>query len=367
MEQKLLQRYRRQLPVIGLQGQKKLQQAKILCIGAGGLGSATLLYLAACGIGKIGIVDGDVVELSNLQRQILYTTDDVGQSKAVQAAKHIQALNNTIDTVIYQNYINADNAANMIADYDVIVDGSDNYYTRYLVNDYCQLQQKPLIYASVLQYAGQISVFNYQNGPCLRCLYLTPPPENITPSCAQAGVLGVLPGLLGILQATEVIKLVLKKDTLLSGRLLTVDALTMIFTEFPVRKNTQCPLCQHQQMSAELFQENTVDTPSIEEITPQQLIVMQQAVDKEIYLLDVREPYEREICHIGGELIPLNTLLSTGITTDKSHHIVIYCRSGQRSMTAAKALVTQGYENVYNLQGGILQWANAIDPTLATY
>lgn len=359
-------RYSRHFPVIHMAGQQQLKQAKVLCVGAGGLGSPVLLYLAAAGIGTLGMVDHDVVEISNLQRQVLFDAQDLGLSKALCAQQKLQAQNPLIEIKAHYCRLTQENAEHILADYDLIVDGSDNYLTRYLINDICHVQSKPLVSASIFQFQGQISVFNYNNGPCYRCLYPAPPPAELVPNCAVGGVLGVLPGIIGTLQATEAIKLILKIGQSLSGRLLTVDALTMQFKDYEIRRDPHCPLCQHGQFSHSLFTK-TVTEMAITEIEPQQLADWLQQNPESFKLLDVREPYERELCHIGGEHIPLGELHPAQLNWDKQQPLVVYCKMGGRSLKAAQLFQDAGYEKVYSLKGGIVAWAQKIDPEMVIY
>jgi sulfur-carrier protein adenylyltransferase/sulfurtransferase len=361
-------RYTRHFPIIGLDGQQKLLQAKIFCIGAGGLGSSALLYLAAAGVGTIGIIDNDVVEVSNLQRQILFGQQDVGLPKVDCASRRLKQQNDRLQIHSYNKKLNAENAHAIVKDYHLVIDGSDNYKTRYLINDVCQQQQKPLISASIFQFQGQCSVFNYDNGPCYRCLYECPPPADLVPDCTQGGVLGVLPGIMGTIQATEVIKIILGQREILSKRLLTFDALKMQFKEYIIYKNPNCPLCARGELSTDLFLNNNEKTTiSIEEITPQQLHKLLNADHENIYLLDVREHFEREICHIGGEHIPINQLRPDNLMVARDCLIVTYCKSGKRSKRAAIQLKQNGFHQVSSLRGGIMAWANEIDSTMTIY
>jgi molybdopterin/thiamine biosynthesis adenylyltransferase/rhodanese-related sulfurtransferase len=362
-----LQRYARHFPIIGLQGQQKLSQAKILCIGAGGLSCPALLYLTAAGVGTIGIIDDDKIELSNLQRQILFGQQDIHSSKVNVAAARLKQQNDAIQIHAHHKKLNDDNAHDLVKDYDVVIDGSDNYKTRYLINDVCHQQKKPLISASIFQFQGQCSVFNYNDGPCYRCLYECPPPDDIVADCAQGGVLGVLPGIMGTIQATEAIKIILTLGEVLSHRLLIFDALKMQFKEYSIHKNKMCPLCHGGELSTHLFlNKNENATITTQEITPQELYKLLNE-NKSVFLLDVREPFEREICHIGGEHIPVNNLQAEQLNIPKDNLIVVYCKTGKRSRSAATQLKQSGFQYVVSLEGGIKAWANEIDSTIAIY
>ncbi len=358
-------RYTRQLPVIGLEGQSRLACAKILCVGAGGLGAAVLQYLAACGVGTIGIIDGDTVELSNLQRQVIFHETDCGQNKAECAKNHLQALNATIGYHVYPQFLTLDNA-DLCEQYDLIVDCSDNYATRYLINDLCIRYNKPLISASIYQFEGQLGVFNYNDGPCYRCLYESPPPEDLTPNCAVAGVLGVLPGVMGCLQATEVIKIILRKPKILSATLCLYDALQAQTKTFSIAKNPACPACvQHNPLSI-FIPEQLPQQSEIDEITPQQLNEWINS-GQQILLLDVRQAYEREICHIGGLHIPMPELARRHSEIAKEQPIIVYCKSGKRSQRAVYLLKKQGFKKLLSLKGGILAWHRDVDARLRIY
>ncbi len=361
-----ISRYARHFPVIGKAGQLKLKATAILCIGAGGLGAPVLQYLAASGVGTIGIVDGDCIELSNLQRQVLFTTDEIGQAKSTCAKKRINASNPEVKVIEYNHFITTDNADTIIKDFDIIVDCTDNYKTRYLVNDACAKLKKPLVSASIYQFAGQCSVFNKGTGPCYRCLYPEPPPSELVPNCALGGVLGVLPGLLGSIQAGEAIKLALDIGQSLSGRLLTFDMLNVTSKEYKVTKNDDCPCCQQGQSSEALFT-TTDEKTTMTEITVKDLYQQLEKTNPTVFLLDVREPYERDICTIGGLLIPLAQLKEQLQQLPNDQQIVIYCKAGARSQKAAKLLHEHGYQNATSLQGGILQWIEEIDPSLNRY
>ena len=366
------------LPEVGLEGQKKLKAAKVLCVGTGGLGAPLAYYLAAAGIGTLGLVDFDKVDESNLQRQIIHSTKDVGRPKIDSAAEKLQALNPYLKIVKHETMLTSANALDIIKDYDIIADGTDNFPTRYLVNDACVLSGKPNAYASIFRFEGQASVFATEEGPCYRCLYPEPPPPGLVPSCAEGGVLGILPGLLGIIQATEVIKLILGKGEPLIGRLLLVDALGMKFRELKLRKNPDCPVCgthptvtkliDYQQFCG-IAPEEPKAAPvqnGIPQITPKEL---KQRLDagEDIFVLDVREPHEYQIVNIGAPLIPLGELPNRINELDPSREIVIHCKSGGRSQKAAEFLKKSGFKNVVNLAGGITAWATDVDPKLPKY
>ena len=363
------------LPEVGMEGQLKLKAAKVLCIGAGGLGSPLALYLAAAGVGTLGIVDFDIVDVTNLQRQILHNTDDVGHPKLNSAATKLKALNPHLDLKTYETKLTSENALELFRQFDMVADGTDNFPTRYLVNDACVLTGKPNIYGSIFRFEGQASVFATKDGPCYRCLYPEPPPPGLVPSCAEGGVLGILPGLVGVLQATEVIKLILGQGDSLVGRLLLVDALGMKFRELKLRKNPECPVCGNNPTVKQLidYQEfcgirgqEAVATPSVPEITVEELKRKLDAGDN-VLVLDVREPHEYQICNIGGHLIPLGDLPKRIAELDPGRETVVHCRSGVRSAKAVFQLQRAGFANVTNLQGGILAWADKIDPAMAKY
>ena len=383
-----LSRYARHLilPEVGVEGQQKLKAARVLCVGAGGLGSPLALYLAAAGVGTLGLVDFDVVDASNLQRQILHTTGDVGRKKLDSAEEKLAALNPAVHVVKHETMLSSANAMDILKDYDIVADGTDNFPTRYLVNDACVLLGKPNVYGSVFRFEGQASVFATREGPCYRCLYPEPPPPGTVPSCAEGGVLGILPGLIGIIQATEVIKLILGKGELLIGRLLLVDALAMRFRELKLKKNPECPMCgAHPTVTAlidyqefcgikpEASPEANLDSGQettlkngIPQMTVQEL-KQRRDLGEDLFVLDVREPYEYQIANIGGTLIPQNEVPQRLAEIDRNREIVVQCRSGGRSQRIAEFLAQQGYTNVKNLAGGILAWADAIDPKITKY
>lgn len=376
MNQDEILRYSRHfsLPNVGSQGQLKLKNAKVLCIGAGGLGSPLLLYLAAAGIGTLGIVDDDRVDDSNLQRQVLYSTADVGQKKVLAAKARLEALNPHITIVTHDTRLTAGNALEIINQYDIVADGTDNFATRYLVNDACWHLKKPNVYASIFQFEGQCSIFSAPDGPCYRCLYDAPPPAGLVPNCAEGGVFGVLPGLLGSLQATEVLKLILGIGDPLIGRLLVVDSLTMRFREFALQPDPDCPLCAHQQAFASLPNHDMVacqlsdpQPASIVAINAHELDLLLKNNTPNLFILDVRETYEYEICNIAGKLIPLGELPQRLNELDRNASIVIHCKSGGRSTRACLLLQEAGFKDVRNLTGGILAWAKHIEPALSVY
>lgn len=380
-----LARYSRHiiLPEVGLEGQQKLKAAKVLCVGTGGLGSPLAFYLAAAGIGTLGLVDFDVVDASNLQRQILHSTKDVGRKKLDSAAEKLTALNPGLNIVKHETMLTSANALDILNDYDVVADGTDNFPTRYLVNDACVILGKPNAYGSIFRFEGQASVFGVKDGPCYRCLYPEPPPPGLVPSCAEGGVLGILPGLVGVIQATEVIKLILGQGNTLVGRFLLVDALSMKFRELKLHKNPECPVCGDNPTVTELIDYNEFcGMPSqgavktnekgrevkngIPQLTVQELKVRRDA-GEEVFVLDVREPWEYQIAQIGGKLIPQNDVPSRLAEIPRDREVVVQCKSGGRSQRIAEFLAQSGYSNVSNLAGGILAWADQIDPKVAKY
>jgi len=375
-----LARYARHLilPEVGVEGQQKLKAARVLCVGAGGLGSPLAFYLAAAGVGTLGLVDFDVVDASNLQRQIIHSTKDVGRKKLDSAAEKLLALNPALNLVKHDVMLSSANALEILRDYHVVADGTDNFPTRYLVNDACVLLAKPNVYGSVFRFEGQASVFATREGPCYRCLYPEPPPPGMVPNCAEGGVLGILPGLVGIIQATEVIKLILGKGEPLIGRLLLVDALAMRFRELKLRKNPGCPVCGEQPTVKHLidYQQfcgiaaETAEEKALMNGIPQMTVTeLKQRRDagEDLFVLDVREPYEYQIANIGGTLIPMNDVPQRLAEIDRNREIIVQCRSGGRSQRVAEYLAQQGYPNVKNLAGGILAWADQIDPKVQKY
>lgn len=371
-------RYSRHLimPEVALEGQKKLKAAKVLCIGAGGLGSPLALYLGAAGVGKLGIVDFDVVDFTNLQRQIIHSTSNVGRSKLDSAKERIAEINPYVEVVTYETALSSDNAMELFAGYDIIVDGTDNFPTRYLVNDACVLMGKPNVYGSIFRFEGQATVFYAKEGPCYRCLYPEPPPPGLVPSCAEGGVLGVLPGVIGVIQAIETVKLILGKGDSLIGRLMLFDALKMKFRELKLRKNPDCPICGVNPTIHELidYQEfcGVTHQPQVEvgadfEITPLELKAKMDRGDQFV-LVDVREPEEYAIGRIpGSRLIPRATLPERLHELSTADEIVVHCKSGVRSGMAVDFLKQAGYRKVKNLVGGILRWSDDVDPTVPKY
>jgi adenylyltransferase/sulfurtransferase len=372
-------RYSRHLimPEVGMDGQKRLKAAKILLIGAGGLGSPLGLYLAAAGVGRIGIVDFDVVDFSNLQRQVLHGTPDVGRPKLLSARDRLQAINPEVQIDLYETKLTSANAIGIIEPYDIIIDGTDNFPTRYLVNDACVLLDKPNVYGSIFRFDGQASVFHPPAGPCYRCLYPEPPPPGEVPSCAEGGVLGILPGLIGCIQATEAVKLILGKGSPLIGRLLQYDALQMSFHEFKIRRNPKCPLCgdaptirkliDYDQFCGIRGQEAAPAAAGAAEITVQELQQQLQRGDS-VFVLDVRNPEEFQICRLAGStLIPLPELPRRFQELDRTREIVVHCKSGMRSAKAIQFLRQQGFDSLKNLKGGILAWADQIDRSMPKY
>jgi molybdopterin/thiamine biosynthesis adenylyltransferase/rhodanese-related sulfurtransferase len=370
-------RYSRHLimPEVGMEGQLKLKAARVLCIGAGGLGSPLALYLAAAGVGTLGIVDFDVVDFTNLQRQIIHSTADVGRKKLDSAADKLKAINPYVNLRTFDTRLSSENALELFREFDIIADGTDNFPTRYLVNDACVLTGRPNVYGSIFRFEGQASVFATEEGPCYRCLYPEPPPPGLVPSCAEGGVLGILPGLVGVMQATEAIKLILGKGEPLIGRLLLIDALGMKFRELKLRKNPDCPACGKHPTITKLIdynefcgirgEEKPVET-GIPEIQVEELKRRLDAGD-DLFVLDVREPHEYQICNIGGHLIPLGDLPKRVSELDSSREIVAHCRSGVRSGKAVAFLQQAGFKKVHNLAGGILAWADRVDPKMPKY
>ncbi|MBV9574930.1 MAG: molybdopterin-synthase adenylyltransferase MoeB [Acidobacteriales bacterium] len=370
-------RYSRHLimPEVGMEGQLKLKAARVLCIGAGGLGSPLALYLGAAGVGNLGIVDFDVVDYTNLQRQIIHSTADVGRKKLDSAADKLKSINPFLNIRTFDTRLSSENALELFRDFDIIADGTDNFPTRYLVNDACVLTGKPNVYGSIFRFEGQASVFATKDGPCYRCLYPEPPPPGLVPSCAEGGVLGILPGLVGVIQATETIKLILGKGEPLIGRLLLIDALAMKFRELKLRRNPECPACgenptitgliDYEQFCGIRGEEQPVEA-SGSEMQAEELKRRLDAGD-DIFVLDVREPHEYQICNLGGHLIPLGELPNRVHELDSSREIVAHCRSGVRSAKAVSFLQQAGFRKVHNLAGGILAWADKVDPKMPKY
>ncbi len=389
-----ISRYSRHLilPEVGMEGQQKLKAAKVLCVGTGGLGAPLSLYLAAAGVGTLGLVDFDTVDASNLQRQVIHSTATVGKLKVDSAELMLKGLNPNLNVIKHNVMLTSANALDILKDYDIIADGTDNFQTRYLVNDACVLLGKPNSYASIFRFEGQASIFGAPDGPCYRCLYPEPPPPGLVPSCAEGGVLGILPGLLGVIQATETIKLILGIGEPLVGRLLLVDALGMSFRTLKLRKNPECPVCGLNPTVTELIdydqfcgiekpkdlgpleiaQNKAVAEAAVVDGIPQmsvQTLKKKMDAKENIFVLDVREPHEVPIASIGAPLIPVGSLAErvAEIASHKNDEVIIHCRSGARSQKAALILKEAGFTNVSNLAGGILAWADNIDPTMPKY
>jgi sulfur-carrier protein adenylyltransferase/sulfurtransferase len=369
-----MQRYSRHLimPEVTADGQKRLKAARVLCIGAGGLGSPAALYLAAAGVGTLGLVDFDRVDLTNLQRQILHGTKDVGRSKLESARDRLLGINPEIELKLHDCRFSSDNAEQIVADYDVVVDGSDNFATRYLSNDVCVFARKPNVYGSVFRFEGQTTVFApHLDGPCYRCLFPEPPPPESVPNCAQAGVLGVLPGIIGMLQAIETIKLIIGIGDPLIGRLLHFDALKVHFRELNLRHDSQCPVCGENPtifapIDYDQFcgarEDGTVPAISVQELK------RKMEASEEFELIDVREPFEFEIARIdGAKLIPLGEIGERAEELQHEQPIVVHCHSGRRSAQAVRLLQQRGFTNVYNLEGGIDAWSEYIDHSVPKY
>jgi sulfur-carrier protein adenylyltransferase/sulfurtransferase len=369
------------LPEVGMEGQQKLKAAKVLLVGAGGLGAPLGLYLAAAGVGRIGIVDFDVVDFTNLQRQVIHATPDVGKKKLDSAAAKMQAINPALRIDKFEVALSSENALDILKDYDLVVDGTDNFPTRYLVNDACVLLGKPNVYGSIFRFEGQATVFAYEGGPCYRCLYPEPPPPGLVPSCAEGGVLGILPGTIGLIQATETVKLILGIGTPLVGRLLLYDALGMKFRELKLRKNPECPVCGDHPTLTKLIdyhqfcgvpqptqqaavQETKVNEGEID------VLELKQKLDRgdKFTLIDVREPHEYKICNIpGSKLIPLGEFPQHLGEFSPEDDIVIHCKSGMRSGKACAILRQNGFTHVRNVVGGILAWSDKVDPSVPKY
>jgi sulfur-carrier protein adenylyltransferase/sulfurtransferase len=371
-------RYSRHLimPEVGMNGQLKLKKARVLLIGAGGLGAPLGLYLAAAGVGHLGIVDFDVVDFTNLQRQVTFSTQDVGKTKLEAANARLSGMNPAIEISTYETRLDSSNALEIFRDYDLVVDGTDNFPTRYLVNDACVLLGKRNVYGSIFRFEGQVSVFGAPDGPCYRCLYPEPPPPGLVPSCAEGGVLGVLPGIVGAIQAVETIKLILGTGDSLVGRLLLFDALAMRFRELKLKKNPACPVCGPNPTIIELIdyeqfcgirgEEAPAPNVQVPEMSPREL---KQRLDRgdDLFVLDVREPHEYQICNLNGYLIPLGDLPKRVSELDSSREIVAHCRSGKRSADAVDFLRKAGFRKIWNLKGGILAWSDEVDPSVPKY
>ncbi len=376
-----LHRYARHiaLPEVGLEGQARLKSGRVLSVGAGGLGSPLTLYLAAAGVGTLGIVDFDTVEMSNLQRQILYGTNDVGRSKLDSAEDRQRDVNPFVEIVKHQIRLSSENALEVLSGYDVVIDGTDNFPTRYLVNDACVLTGTPNIYGSVFRWEGQVAVFATEGGPCYRCLFREPPPPGLVPNCADGGVLGVLPGIIGSMQAMETVKLLLGVGETLAGRLLIFDALEMSWREVRLRKNPECPVCADQPTQTELIDYEIFcglsrgtaspeerEEETVEEIEPEALIELLGSAEPP-FLVDVRDPWEWAVSSLadqGARLIPVGEIDNRISEIPRDMPVVVYCRSGQRGLTAAHLLKKAGYVRVFNLSGGILGWAESVEPGL---
>jgi sulfur-carrier protein adenylyltransferase/sulfurtransferase len=373
-----IRRYGRHLimPEVGMDGQKKLKAASVLLIGAGGLGSPLGLYLAAAGVGRIGIVDFDVVDYSNLQRQVLYSTKDVGRPKLASAKERLEGINPFVKVETYEMHLSSENALGLFSGYDIIVDGTDNFPTRYLVNDACVITGKPNVYGSIFRFEGQVSVFATNDGPCYRCLYPEPPPPGLVPSCAEGGVLGILPGIIGTIQANETVKLIIGKGEPLVGRLLLFDALKTKFRELKLRKNPDCPVCgQHRTITSLIDYEafcgvqagwDSFTREGEYEITVDELKKRLDNKD-DLFILDVREPQEYQICNLNGYLIPLKELPKRINELDTAKEIIVHCKVGGRSRQAVEFMKQSGFRKVKNLVGGIDEWAELIDPAMPRY
>ncbi|HEV2232246.1 MAG TPA: molybdopterin-synthase adenylyltransferase MoeB [Terriglobia bacterium] len=371
-------RYSRHLimPEVGMDGQLKLKQARVLCIGAGGLGSPLALYLAAAGVGKLGIVDFDTVDFTNLQRQIIHDTNDVGRPKLTSARETIADINPNVEVVGFETRLTSENALDIFKDFDIVADGTDNFPTRYLVNDACVLLGKPNVYGSIFRFEGQASIFYAKEGPCYRCLYPEPPPPGLVPSCAEGGVLGVLPGIVGCIQAVETIKLILGVGRSLVGRLLLFDAMNMKFRELKLRKNSECPVCGTHPTVTKLIDyeqfcgirgEEHVPSSKVPEISAPEVKKMMDE-KKPFVLVDVREPHEFQICRIPGSvLIPLGEVPKRMNELNSADDIVVHCRSGMRSAQAVEFLMKAGFRKIHNLKGGVLAWADEVDPMMPKY
>jgi molybdopterin/thiamine biosynthesis adenylyltransferase/rhodanese-related sulfurtransferase/molybdopterin converting factor small subunit len=376
-------RYSRHLiiPEVGIDGQRKLKAAKVLLIGAGGLGAPLGLYLSAAGVGRIGLVDFDVVDFTNLQRQVIHSTADVGRNKIDSAAEKMKGINPNIAIVKHEVALTSENALDILKDYDIVVDGTDNFPTRYLVNDACVLLGKPNVYGSIFRFEGQATVFAYEGGPCYRCLYPEPPPPGLVPSCAEGGVLGILPGTIGLIQATETVKLILGIGEPLVGRLLLYDALGMRFRELKLRKNPECPICGDRPTITKLIDYHQFcgvpspnQAPAAQETKMNEgdidVIELKEKLDRKdnFVLIDVREPHEYKICNIpGAKLIPLGEFPQHVGEFNPDDDIVIHCRSGVRSGKACNILRAAGFQHVRNVVGGILAWSDQVDPSMPKY
>ena len=374
-------RYSRHLimPEVGVEGQEKLKAAKVLLIGTGGLGSPAALYLAAAGVGTLGLIDFDVVDFSNLQRQIIHSTDSVGRPKVESASERLEQINPNVNVITFNERLSKDNAMRIIKDFEIILDGTDNFQTRYLLNDACVFLKKPFVYGSIFRFDGQVTVFYPGKGPCYRCLFAEPPPPGMVPSCAEGGVLGILPGVIGVVQATEVVKLILQKGEPLIGRLLLYDALRMNFREVKFRRNPKCPVCGDNPTIKELIdyeafcgltrgeEAKPAAANGVPETTVKEL---KQMIDqkRKFVLVDVREPSEFAICKIAGSrLIPLGAVAERANELDTADEIVVHCHFGGRSAKAVALLQKMGFKKVKNLKGGIDAWSTEVDPKCPRY
>ncbi|MCA9408103.1 MAG: molybdopterin-synthase adenylyltransferase MoeB [Candidatus Omnitrophica bacterium] len=366
-----IKRYKRHLllPEFGPEGQLKLKKAKVLLVGAGGLGSPSAIYLAAAGVGTLGIIDADKVDYSNLQRQIIHFTDDVGTSKVASAKDKINRLNPEVDVHVYETRLNSSNALDVIKDYDLVIDGTDNFPSRYLINDACIMLKKPFVYGGIYRFEGQCSVFGLSDGPCYRCFFQEPPKANEVPSCAEAGVLGVLPGIIGLLQSNEAIKILTQIGRPLKGRLLLFDALETQFREIKIAKDPSCPMCGKHRTIHELKEYEHIcgDPSAIEEISVKNLKeLLDQSPD--IYILDVREEAEVCVAKLPTSIVkPLSTLETTYHDIPKDKTVYVHCKLGGRSAKAIQFLRAKGYTNLINIAGGINAWAEEIDPGMVKY
>jgi len=366
------------MPEVGMEGQLKLKKASVLLVGAGGLGAPLGLYLAAAGVGRIGMVEFDVVDFTNLQRQVIHGTKDVGRKKLDSAFETMSDINPFVKLERHETALSSENAMEIFKDYDIVVDGTDNFPTRYLVNDACVLLNKPNVYGSIFRFEGQATVFAYEGGPCYRCLYPEPPPPGLVPSCAEGGVLGILPGIIGLIQATETVKLILGIGETLVGRLLLYDALGMKFRELKLRKNPECPVCGDRRTVTKLIDYVEFCGVPHREAPPEPVaasgdidpVEVKAKLDRgdKFTLIDVREPHEFQICRIpGSTLIPLGDLQKRLGELDPESEIVAHCKSGARSGKAVDFLKQQGYKKVRNMKGGILAWSDKVDPTVPKY
>lgn len=381
LSQEEILRYSRHLimPEVGVEGQDKIKNASVLLIGCGGLGSPLAMYLSAAGVGKLGLVDFDLTDFTNLQRQVAFGTSDVGRPKVEATKDRIHQINPNVLVTTYRTKLSAENVMDIFKEYDIIIDGTDNFPTRYLVNDACVFLKKPNVYGSIFRFEGQATVFGAANGPCYRCLYPEPPPPGMVPSCAEGGVLGILPGTIGLIQATEAIKMILGKGEPLVGRLLLYNALDMKFREVKIQKDPQCPVCSANPTITKLIdyeqfcgiglgqEEATVSRNGIAEITAKELKAMIDRKEK-FTLVDVREPHEYKIANIpGAKLIPLGEVGQRANELDTADNIVVHCRSGARSAKAIGTLQKMGFKRLRNLEGGILAWSKDVDPSVPQY